>query len=99
MGSGGEAEGADAFKTDSMFAANGNTIYCTLLLCILILTDNSLLSGSSARGAVPLAESLEALEAADGAADEREGETNGFRPSVPAQTASQDDDTVAGQQH
>lgn len=48
---------------------------------------------------MPLAESLEALEAADGAADEREGETNGFRPSVPAQTASQDDDRVAGQQH
>lgn len=61
-----------------------------------ILTDNLL--GNSARGALPLAECLQALEAAGRAADEREGEPNSFRPSVPAQTASQDDFTVEGQQ-
>lgn len=32
VGSGGEAQGADAFRADSTFAANGNTIYCTLLI-------------------------------------------------------------------
>lgn len=64
-----------------------------------LLTDNSLLSGNSTRGAVPLRASLGSLEAADRAADPWGGETGGFRPSVPAQTSPQDGDTVEGQQH
>lgn len=64
-----------------------------------ILTDNSPLSGNSTRGALPLAESLDSLEATDRAADWRRGETEGFRQPVHAETSSQDHDTVEGQQH
>lgn len=84
-------------------ALKGNTNYCMLLIespgVYQILRDISLLSGYSTRGAEPLAESLVSLEAADRAADRRGGETDGFGQSVPAQAASQDNDTVEGQQH
>lgn len=48
---------------------------------------------------MPLAESLESLETADRAADQGGGETGSLRASVPTQAASQNSDTVEGQQH
>lgn len=93
-----ETQRADAFWADGML----DTVYSMLLIKSTaesqILTDNLTLSGNPTRGAVPLAESLGSLEAADRAADQWGGETGGFRQSLSAQTASQDDVTVEGQQ-
>ncbi len=73
--------------------------WCKSTAAYDILTDDSPFSGNSARGAVPPAESLGSLEAADRAADRWGGETGSFGKSLRAQTASQDHDAVEGQQH
>lgn len=82
-----------AFRANSMYTRNTNAVLCASLDVNKECNSSTTPAGNSAPRQMERADSVEVLEAADGAA---EGEANGFRPHV---RASWDSVTEEGKRH